>query len=186
VVRSRPCYWWCWGWHDKEKARDHAEGAGRRRRKRRAPVSHRIGRPGQSPETPLGMCGHLRAVIRSDNDLLRGPPSPAAFCLSRQLHDWQRYNGLRKRRPPGPWAPTLRHVCDRARSSPAIRDWWKGLWASPLLCIACPGRIHLRAGCLIGRRRTDYSAAAAGHAGGKGPIPIRVSQVVASGDEDRK
>lgn len=76
------------------------EGAGGRDD---APVSHRLGRPGQSPETPLAMGRQLRDVIRSDDDLLRVSPSPAAFCLSRQLHDWQRYEGLRNRRPPVPW-----------------------------------------------------------------------------------
>lgn len=49
-----------------------------------AHVLHGLGLPGQSPETPLGMCRQLRDVIRSADDLLQGPPSPAAFCLSRQ------------------------------------------------------------------------------------------------------
>jgi hypothetical protein len=62
------------------------EGAGGRDD---APVSLRLGRPGQSPETPLAMGRLVRDVIRSDEDLLQRPPSPAAFCLSRQLHDWQ-------------------------------------------------------------------------------------------------
>jgi hypothetical protein len=35
-----------------------------------------------------------RGVIRSSDDLLQGPPSPAVSFLSRQLHDWQRYEGL--------------------------------------------------------------------------------------------
>jgi hypothetical protein len=62
------------------------EGAGGRDD---APVSLRLGPPWPVSRDAVGHGSSRHDVIRSDDDLLQGPPSPAAFCLSRQLHDWQ-------------------------------------------------------------------------------------------------